>query len=211
MARKNAFDYFEAFEKLSSLAVKEADVLIETVEGFSAGSKDVEPLISRVHQLENRGDEINHSIFENTAIEFITPIEREDIIALARALDTVLDETEDVVFRFYMLNVTDVPENAVKFAKVIKEAACGLEQLMSHLSGFKKHSKEIHTLLVKVNDYEEEGDRLYMSAIRDLFTKKDADPVDVLRWTEIYKHMERVCDACEHAADAVSTVMLKNS
>lgn len=211
MAKKNAFDYFEAFEQVASLAVKEAEVLIETVESFANDVVDVNPLIVRVHQLENRGDEINHAIFENTAIEFITPIEREDIVALARALDTVLDEIEDVVFRFYMFNVRQVPESAMSFAHVIKNATQELNQAMKQLKGFKKHSKEVHALLVKVNDYEEEGDRLYMGAIRELFTRPNADSVDVLRWTEIYKRMERCCDACEHAADAVSTVLLKNS
>lgn len=210
MAKRNAFDYFEAFEKVSALAVQEAEVLIETVECF-AGDADVDMLIARVHQLENRGDEINHAIFENTAVEFITPIEREDIIELARALDTVLDEIEDVVFRFYMFNVREVPENAIRFAKVIKEAAQELDCALSQLRGFKKHAKELHGILVKVNDYEEEGDRLYMAAVRELFTRPNADPVDVLRWTEIYKRMERCCDACEHAADAVSSVLLKNS
>ena len=97
------------------------------------------------------------------------------------------------------------------FAKIIKDAAVALNQLMSKLSGFKKNPKELHELLIKVNDFEEMGDRLYMSAIRGLFTAENADPVDVLRWTEIYKRMERCCDACEHAADAVSTVLLKNS
>ena len=211
MAKKNAFDYFEAYEQVASLAVKEAEVLIETVESFANDVVDVNPLIVRVHQLENRGDEINHAIFENTAIEFITPIEREDIVALARALDTVLDEIEDVVFRFYMFNVCQVPESAMSFAHVIKNATQELNQAMKQLKGFKKHSKEVHALLVKVNDYEEEGDRLYMGAIRELFTRPNADSVDVLRWTEIYKRMERCCDACEHAADAVSTVLLKNS
>ena len=67
MAKRNAFDYFEAFEKVSALAVQEAEVLIETVECFS-GDADVDVLIARVHQLENRGDEINHAIFENTAV-----------------------------------------------------------------------------------------------------------------------------------------------
>ncbi len=210
MAKKNAFDYFDAFEKVSALAVDEANVLIETVESFSANA-DVDSLIMRVHQLENRGDEINHAVFQNTAIEFITPIEREDIVTLAHALDTVLDEIEDVVFRFYMFNVREVPDKAIRFAQIIKEAAIELDKAMAKLKGFKKHSQDLHALLVKVNDYEEEGDRLYMDAIRELFTRSDTDSVDVLRWMEIYRHMERCCDACEHAADAVSMVLLKNS
>lgn len=210
MAKKNAFDYFDAFEKVSALAVDEANVLIETVESFSADA-DVDSLIMRVHQLENRGDEINHAVFQNTAIEFITPIEREDIITLAHALDTVLDEIEDVVFRFYMFNVREVPDKAIRFAEIIKEAAIELDKAMAKLKGFKKHSQDLHALLVKVNDYEEEGDRLYMDAIRELFTRPDANSIDVLRWMEIYRHMERCCDACEHAADAVSMVLLKNS
>lgn len=211
MAKKNAFDYFEAFEQLSELGVHEAEVLVQFMEDYETCAGELKPLIDRIHALENQGDEINHHIFEKTAVEFITPIEREDILELARQLDTVLDDIEDVVFRFYMFNVSAIPEKAVEFAKIIKDAAVALNQLMSKLSGFKKNPKELHELLIKVNDFEEMGDRLYMSAIRGLFTAENADPVDVLRWTEIYKRMERCCDACEHAADAVSTVLLKNS
>ena len=211
MAKKNAFDYFEAFEQLSELGVQEAEVLVQFMEDYETCAGELKPLIDRVHALENQGDEINHHIFEKTAVEFITPIEREDILELAHQLDTVLDDIEDVVFRFYMFNVSAIPEKAVEFAKIIKDAAVALNQLMSKLSGFKKHPKELHELLIKVNDFEEMGDRLYMSAIRGLFTAENADPVDVLRWTEIYKRMERCCDACGHAADAVSTVLLKNS
>ncbi len=210
MAKKKAFNYFKAFEEFSTLAVQESDVLIEAVEDLTKGL-DVEALIKRVHHLENQGDEINHRICENTAIEFITPIEREDIIGLAQALDSVLDEIEDVVFRFYMFDVKEIPADALAFARIIRNATVELNQLMSELEGFKKRPKELRALLIKVNDSEEEGDRLYMSAIRGLFTQEDADPVDVLRWTEIYKHMERCCDACEHAADIVGTVLLKNS
>ena len=210
MAKKNAFNYFKAFEQQAALAVQEADILIEAVESFSS-AEELKPVLDRMHQVENQGDEINHDIFGNVAVEFITPIEREDIISLSQNLDSVLDDIEDVVLRMYMFDVKSMDENAHAFAVIIKNACVALSTLMQELETYKKHPKEIHALLVKVNDCEEEGDRLYMAANRNLYDAADPDPINVVAWTEIYKRMERCCDACEHVADTVSMVLLKNS
>lgn len=210
MPGKTAFNYFEAFSKLSELAVQESDALIEAVSHLDSYS-DPKNLIEQIHQLENRGDEINHAIFENASLEFITPIDREDIIALASALDTVLDTIEDVVLRFYMYDIDDIPESATSFSLTIKNIAVDLDQLIVKLRDFKKQPKDMKELLIKVNDGEEAGDRLYLNSVRNLFTERKDNPIYIIKWLEIYKHMERCCDACEHAADVVSTVLLKNS
>ena len=89
--RHHKYDYFSAFESLSELAVDEADLLIKAIEDFST-AEALKETMEKAHAIEHKGDDINHDIFRNVATDFITPIDREDIIGLAQALDTIIDE-----------------------------------------------------------------------------------------------------------------------
>ena len=210
MAKKAAFDYFESFEMMSDLAVKEASILVEAVQTYTSAD-EFATMLDSAHTVENDGDHINHEIFHNTAVEFITPIEREDIIALAQNLDTVLDDIEDVMMRFYMFDVQEMDADALTFANIIKDACAALHVATSELRNYKKAPREIQELIIKVNDAEEQGDRLYRDAIHRLYHEKKDDPFYVSVWSQIYSKMEKCCDACEHAADSISMVLLKNS
>ena len=94
--RHHKYDYFSAFESLSELAVDEADLLIKAIEEFSTADA-LKETMEKAHAIEHKGDDINHDIFRNVATDFITPIDREDIIGLAQALDTIIDELEEVI------------------------------------------------------------------------------------------------------------------
>ncbi|MDY6111220.1 MAG: DUF47 family protein, partial [Ellagibacter isourolithinifaciens] len=102
--RHHKYDYFSAFESLSELAVDEADLLIKAIEDFSTADA-LKETMEKAHAIEHKGDDINHDIFRNVATDFITPIDREDIIGLAQALDTSIDELDEVIQRFYMYAV----------------------------------------------------------------------------------------------------------
>ena len=208
MAKKKKFDYFDTFEKLSELIVSESNLLVETVENFTT-SEALRDNIERSHVFEHAGDDINHDVYKNIAVDFMPPIDREDIISLAHALDNVLDNIEDVIQHLYMYNVDSIPEDAILFAKLIKKSCEALDKAMEDFRNFKK-SKTFKQLIVDVNTYEEEGDALYLSAMRNLHTKEDVDVMHVLRWSRIYSRIEKCCDACEHAADVMNTILLKN-
>ncbi len=208
MARHPKYDYFQAYEQLSELAVSESDVLIETLKGYTTPN-DLPPVLDRIHSFEHQGDDINHDIYQNVATDFMPPIDREDIIDLAQAMDTVLDYIEDVLQHIYMYDVKAIPENAIKFAELIKASCQALDKAMEDFRNFKK-SKNFKQLIVDVNTYEEEGDTLYLQATRDLFTNSDLDGMYVMTWSRLYSRMERCCDACEHTADIMSTILLKN-
>ena len=90
MGKKHKFDYFSAFEDLSELAVKEADLLIETIETFTSADQ-LKGVMEKAHEIEHQGDLINHDIFQSGATDFSTPIECEDIIQFAQNLDDVID------------------------------------------------------------------------------------------------------------------------
>ncbi len=208
MAKKHKFDYFDQFEKLSELTVKEADLLIEAIKGFTS-AEDLRPVMERAHELEHEGDEINHAIFQTVATDFITPIEREDIIELAQFLDNIIDYIEDVMQRFYMYDIHVMHEDALEFACLIKKSCEALDKAMEDFRNFKK-SKTFKQLIIDVNTYEEEADQLFLKVIRKLHTQDRESPMRVLVWTQIFDRMEKCCDSCEHTADSMSTILLKN-
>lgn len=209
MAKKNKYNYFKGYEKLASLAVKESELLIEVLRTFedSSGMSDS---MQQMHSYENDGDSINHDMFENAAVDFVTPFDREDIVALAQALDDVLDYIDDVLGHMEVYAVRVIPDYARQFAKLINKSCLALSDCMEAFHGFKKNKKS-KQLVVDLNSYEEEADSLYKEAMLHLHTVDNKDVMHVLVWSRIYERMEKCCDATEHAANIVSTIILKNT
>ncbi|MDR1016834.1 MAG: DUF47 family protein [Coriobacteriales bacterium] len=202
------FNYFDAFERQTEYAVKESALLHEICRDFKPA--DAEQALSAMHELENGADEENHSVYDHIATEFVTPIDREDIVTLAQHLDDVVDYIEDVLLRLYMYNVSYVPRDALEMVMLIENAANALFAAMKDFRNFKK-SKTLEQLLIKVNDYEEEADETYLRAIHDLFAEHTDDPIYVMAWQNLFDKMEKCCDACENVATLMGTIITKNS
>lgn len=210
MPKKVKFNYFKAYEKLTGLAIKEADLLIETCENF----KDLEslsPAMSKMHEYENAGDSINHDIFASAAVDFVPPIDREDIVELAQALDNVLDYIDDVLGHMQIYAIRTMPEDALEFMNLILKSCKALDELAGEFSSFKKNKKVKH-LIVDINSYEEEGDKLYKQAELNLHLDypNTNDIMHVLVWSRIFERMEKCCDAIEHSANIINTIIMKN-
>ena len=208
MGRKHKFDYFGAFEQHSKLAVAESALLVETIEQFTEASA-LEENTQKAHEIEHEGDTINHKIFKTVATDFITPIDREDIIEMCQALDDIVDDIEDVMLRFYMYDIHFMHDQAIEFAKLIQGSCEALDKAMCDFRNFKK-SKNFKQLVIQVSDNEEEADALYVEVIRNLHVNHADEPMHVLKWSRLYAFMESCCDACEHTADLMSTILLKN-
>ncbi len=208
MAKKSKFNYFKSYEKLTSYAVKESELLIEAVRTFEHAS-GLSDLMEKMHEYENEGDHINHDIFASAATDFMPPFDREDVVELAQALDNVLDYIDDVLAHMQMYAITTMPDYAIEFAKIINKSCKALNDAMEEFHNFKK-SKKFRHLIVDLNSYEEEGDQLYKEAILHLHTIENQEVMHVLVWSRIYERMEKCCDATEHAANIISTILLKN-
>lgn len=203
------FDYFDQFVAQAEVCLQEAELLVEAVNNFS-DAESLREITERAHAVEHQGDEINHAIYNNVASDFITPIERDDLISIAQCLDTVIDNIEEVMISFYMYDVHDMLPAAKEFATIIERSATALAEAMKEFRNFKK-STTLRDLFIKVNDCEEEGDRLFFSSMRELYTKDADQPMKVLVWSRLLNRMETCCDACEHVADVVNAAVLKNS
>ena len=208
MAKKGKFNYFDAFEQQVDSATELSDVLIEAIENFST-AEEMQPVLDKAHEIEHNGDMVNHMILTNVAADFITPIEREDIIELAQNLDDVSDMIEGVLQRFYMFDIHFMHPQAIEFARIIKKSLKALRKSMGTFREFKK-VKKIRSMVEDVNQLEEQADALYVETIRHLYTVDAANAVRVEVWSRLYDRLEGTVDACEVVADTMANIMLKN-
>ena len=206
---KQKHDYFAAFAKQIELAVKEAELLIDTIENFTT-AEAVREVMDQAHELEAQADDVAHSNYSAIAVDFITPLDRDDIIELTHAIDTVVDRIEAVIQSFYMTDVHHIPESAVILAQLIKEGCQSLQEAVGFFSTF-KNNDAFRAAIMKVNDCEEQADRIYIDAIRNLHTKERENPVRLLVWSRILSSLESCCDAFEHVGDLMGSIYLKNA
>lgn len=162
-----------------------------------------------LHVIETRGDEQRHSLAAKLLKEFITPIELEDIMSITSGIDDVTDAVEDVLLKIYMYNIESINDDAILFAALMSECCGELLRMFREFENYKRPEK-LHNSIVEINRLEEKGDALYISAVRKLYLP-GTDVREVAAWTEIYNGMEMVCDTCEHVADMVEYVVLKNT
>ena len=208
MAKKGKFNYFDAFEQQVDIATELSDVLIDAIENFST-AEEMQPVLDKAHEIEHNGDMVNHMILTNVAADFITPIEREDIIELAQNLDDVSDMIEGILQRFYMFDVHFMHPQAIEFARIIKKSLKALRKSMGTFREFKK-VKKIRAMVEDVNQLEEQADALYVETIRHLYTVDAANAVRVEVWSRLFDRLEGAVDACEIVADTMANIMLKN-
>ena len=206
MAKKNE-NYFHTFVELVKYSCDAAQLLNEIMNNFQAA--EVEEKMRQMHEIEHAGDVERHRMIKRLAREFITPIEREDIVLMADTIDNVTDTIEDVLMRLYMFNFTTLRTDAIEMAAIIVKCCEALKEALEEFPNFRK-SQVLHKMIVEINHLEEEGDRLFVKATRDLFVNAK-DPVETLAWKETLEFMEKCCDACEDAAEVIESVMMKNS
>lgn len=162
-----------------------------------------------IHEIERQADTQRHEITDKLAKAFITPIEREDIIALSHHIDDVTDKIEEVLIRVYINNVQEMREEVFSMLNVVIECCEELRNLLKEFKNF-KHSKELKQSIIRLNTLEEKEDDLFISSMRKLHVE-EKDVRNVIAWREIYTYLEKCADACEHVADIVGSVAMKNT
>ncbi|MDF2653838.1 MAG: hypothetical protein K0R19_312 [Bacillota bacterium] len=207
MAIKKDDNYFSTFVELVNYSCQAANLLSEIMHNFNPD--ELEEKMKQMHNIEHAGDVERHIMMKKLAKEFITPIEREDIVAMADAIDNVTDAIEDVLMRMYMFNIKTMREDSLRMAEIIVKCCEALREALVEFHNFRK-SHTLHGLIVEINRMEEEGDELFTKATRNLYVH-GKDPIEVYGWGRTLHYMEICCDACEDVADVIESVMMKNS
>jgi hypothetical protein len=194
-------EFFELFTKASANARDMARVLVELLERWP----DSRELLLDMRELEHEGDRLTREVVDLLNRTFVTPLDRDDMYALASAIDDVCDHIDEAADDIDAYEVTSVPKKAFEQAHVIHRAASRLHEAVELLEGFKDSARQ----LVALRDLEDEGDRLSREAMAELF-RSGADPLTIIRWKDIHEQLEEAVDACENAADVLETILVKN-
>lgn len=208
LGKKKQERYYEIFVEMAGFSCDAAVFLREILGSYKVERIDAD--MEKMHSIEHDGDVSRHQMTKLLAAEFIPPIEREDIMAMSEAIDTVTDKIEDVLQRLYMLNIQEIRKDAVVIADVVVKACEALRDALEDFSNFKK-SKTIQDKIIEINRLEEVGDKLYIEAVRGVFTDSEIPPLEAFAWYHIYGYLEDVFDACEDAADIIESVIMKNT
>ena len=207
MARKQDAYYFDNFIACAEESCHAASLLRKVLGDFKP--QELEKYLEEIHEIENRADGKKHEMLDRLAKEFIPPIEREDIVELSQHIDTVTDKVEDVLMRVYMGNAQEIEPDALEMTDVVIQCCEKVRELLTDFADFRR-SKNLKELIIQINALEETSDRLFMRSMRQLHTEC-SDPLHIIVWREIYSYLERCADACEHVADTVESVVMKNS
>ncbi|MEO7719049.1 MAG: DUF47 family protein [Capsulimonas sp.] len=197
--------FFDLFDRLAEKVVLAAEVLEDTLQDYSR----LEDAASRLRVLENEADQIVHEAMDRLNKTFVTPLDREDVLALTHVMDDVLDYTESAVDRMILYSIPNAVPRSLEIATLIVNAAQQIRQGVTGLRNF----GDIRGILdpcVVINALENQGDSINRQALRALFSEGH-DAVTILKWREVYDHLETALDRCEDVADVLQTIAVKNS
>jgi predicted phosphate transport protein (TIGR00153 family) len=193
--------FYDYFEQQSDNILKAAALLNDLARDFS----DARAKTHLIKEVEHAGDLITHEIVRKLNTTFITPLDREDIHALATRLDDVLDYIEAAAERLVVYRIKEPTSACRAFAEVIVKTAEAMDRAIRCLRnmdpGFHEHA-------VEVNRLENTADNLLRDSLAALF-EEQGDPIEVIKWKEIYETMEIVTDRCEDVANVIEGIILK--
>jgi predicted phosphate transport protein (TIGR00153 family) len=197
--------FFPMFEASSVNIVKSAE-LFKTL--LSTNNQDIrETLFREIKDLETKGDEITHTIFDELDTTFITPFDREDVHKLAFTLDDVLDFINGSSQRIKLYKPKIFPDEFIAFSELILEGTIEIETAIKELRKLKKPN-EISRACIRINEIENEADDLYHIILSELF-EKEIDAIELIKKKEIIQTMERAADRIEDVADVLKTIIIK--
>ena len=197
--------FFELFSAVASFTVEAASLLQELLR---AEAPRRTAIVDQIKRLEHQADEVTNEVVTRLDRVFITPLDREDIHLLASRLDDVIDLIDGTARRLQMFRAGRAPEGAVLIADVIGRAVAQLQVAVRSLE--KNRAGTVLQACVQVKRLEEEGDSLYHEWLGRLF-EGEPDPLNVIKWKEIYDNLEKTLDDIEDAANVLESISIKHA
>lgn len=197
--------FFDLFDKQAENLVKAAEFYKKLTDEAAFTPENVRAM----HELEHYGDELTHNIINTLNETFITPFDREDILALANRLDDIIDGIYLITNRFQLYKIEKPSEYSQKLAATIAQSTKAMQKALASLRS-NKNMKETLFQCVEINRLENEGDVLRDEAISWLF-ENEKDPIMVIKQKELFEEAETVTDFCEYVANLVESILVKNN
>jgi uncharacterized protein Yka (UPF0111/DUF47 family) len=194
--------FFGMFSEIAKRLTTSAKLLCQ----MFAEPQRLDYYVSAIKGVEHEADTITHDVIARIDQTFVTPIDREDIHLLASRLDNVVDLIDGTARRAAMFHITDGTDSARRLCDVLIRAANSIESAVVNV----KNSKIVAQRSREIKEREEEGDAIYHEAVGALF-KGNPDPIEVIKWKELYDTIERALDQCEDVANVLESISLKHA
>jgi len=195
-------DFFEIFDRASVNVTKAASLLVALMENFD----NIEARAKEIYEVEQEGDILTHEIMKKLNKTFITPIDREDLHALAASMDDVLDLIWAAVDRLLVFKIRETTKEAISMSKDLLETTEVMQKAIKNLK--EKNYSHVQEYCIEINRLENRIDRDFRDALGKLFDEVK-DPILIIKWKEIYEHLEDASDRCEDVANVLEAIVLK--
>ena len=195
--------FFKLFADSIAKVAEASAVFMDLVTNF----ENAEQKVAHLKVLETECDDQTFNIIKQLNRSFVTPLDREDIFHIAKEIDDIVDYLEDAANYFLIFEVGSIRPEVITMTEIILKSITELESLFQHLSDMKK-TRPIMDNVVEVNRLENEGDLVFRESLHTLF-KEEKNPIELIKWKQIFEVLEASLDSCERVANMVEGVVMK--
>jgi len=197
--------FYDMFDEIAALLVQAADKLKVLLDRFDQAEQQA----SELRELEHKCDEAVGNVLTSLGHTFITPMDREDIHALASSLDTVLDNVEGTAYRLVAFRISGPTPEAIKLAEIIQQAVQAVERAV-RLCRKGLSSEEMSQTLRNIARLENDADDVFRNAVAQLFAEPP-DLLELIKWRELYQWLENTADAARTVGHVITNIVAKGA
>ena len=202
--KKKSNEFFVLFEE-SAEYFYQATLLLDEV---MMDHRKADIKVKEINDLEHRADKVNDAIIDKLNQTFITPIDREDIYAIANGLDDGVDQLQGMRQRIVIYHTGDAREGALRLTKLLIESTAEIKRAAALLNAISKNQAELLAITSKIDKLESEGDHVFRGELAYLF-EYVKDPIELIKWKDLLEGLENTLDHCERMADLLKGVVMK--
>lgn len=202
--KKKSNEFFVLFEE-SAEYFYQATLLLDEV---MMDHRKADIKVKEINDLEHRADKVNDAIIDKLNQTFITPIDREDIYAIANGLDDGVDQLQGMLQRIVIYHTGEAREGALRLTKLLIESTAEIKRSAALLNAISKNQNEILAITSKIDKLESEGDHVFRGELAYLF-EYVKDPIELIKWKDLLEGLEDTLDHCERMADLLKGVVMK--
>lgn len=196
--------FFELFEQATGIAMAGAEKLQQMLDDFG----QAEQYRKEIADIEHAGDAVIHQVMDKLNRTFVTPLDPEDIRAIANRLDDVIDFIQAAAERLVLYNVLEAHPASKELARVLSAVVHQVQEVVILLRDFRQR-RAILERCIDINRLENSGDHIYREALGNLF--RQGDVLELVRWKEIFEQIEQAIDQCEDLADVIESIVVKHA
>lgn len=198
--------FYDLFDRSAANVLESGRVFRSMLD---ASPEERKSYVKLLEDLEHRGDDITHTIYNELSTTFITPIDREDIRELASCLDDIVDMIEAATLRIELYKIVKIPQSVFALSDVLVKSIEEVARVLPLLSDMRNEIR-IREACVRINSFENQADTLYHQGIADLFNN-ESNAIEIIKVKELLHDIEGATDKCEHAANMLENILLKHA